>query len=158
MRFPPFEYTNTPSVPTLIFEISFIVTEEEAPLTYTPIPLSPAEIFAEVPIVIFEPLSATSPIDVSPFPTPIVPLTVPLVPLANTPILSAPKEIVPIFKGAPVTFSNITPVLLDAPASEVILFDTIPVIAPLIYAPIPPVPVIFILSFCIDKAVPLLEE
>ena len=152
----PLEYIYIPSVPTVIFPVSATVTIVPAPSAYTPIPPFPAVIvdvpatvtleppFATIPIALLVPLEA---------PTEIVPSIREFVPfVANTPILSFPKVIVPA-SIADVTPSRTTPVFLDP--VEFILFDVSPAVVPLRYTPIPSVPVIFILSFFTDVRTPL---
>ena len=88
-----------------------------------------------------------------PFPTVIVPSIVEAAaPVTNVPTLSLPKAIVPtfIFPAVP---SRTTPVFLEP--IEVILFAVSPLVVPLIYTPIPSVPVIVILLFCTEVSIPL---
>ena len=138
--------------------MSVLVTTAIVPVpsAYTPIPLSPAEIVLVPVRFIFEPPFATIPIaffDELESPTDMLLFIVDTVPfIANIPILSLPKAILPAFifddipsRTIPVFFASV----------EVILFDIRPFVLPLIYTPIPSVPVRVILSFCIDVSMPL---
>ena len=147
----PLEYIYIPSVPTDIFPAFETTTVVPAPSAYTPIPPVPAVIDAVPVNTALEPPFTTTPIALLSeleAPTLIVPSIAEVVPdTAITPTLSSPKVTVPAFIFE-VTPSRTTPVFLEL--VEIILFEVSPVVASLRYTPIPPVPVIIIVSFCTD--------
>ena len=102
-------------------------------------------------------MSATIPIallEAIPLPTEIVPVIAEVVvPVATTPTLASPSATTPTFIAVLPISSRTTPVFFEP--VEFILFDTSPFVAPLIYTPIPSVPVIVISSFCTDVITPL---